>query len=765
MLSASRNTASNATIFILMRIAVAAFCCCFFLAAGTAAAADYVWHNVKVGGGGFIPTIVFSPAERGLAYLGSDMGGAYRWDAKAQGWLPLQNAVQDPNLRGVESIAPDPVDPNVVYAAVGTYRRDPAAIIRSADRGATWTTVMVPFRMGGNEEGRGLGPRLAVDPNDTSVLYYASRYDGLQKSTDAANSWSKVGTFPVTGLGVPERRERPHAGLSFVVFDPSNGTRGSPSKTIFVGVADPGEVHLYRSDDAGQTWFAVKGGPRSGLLPAQAQLDGKGILYVTYSDSMGPYGVRDGAVFKLDTHANTWTDITPEKGADRPPGGYNGLSLDRQQPDTLVVASIDRGKDGDIIWRSTDVGAHWQDIRALSVRDVSSTPYLLWGKKQAGFGWWQTGLAIDPFDSGHVAYTTGATVYGTSDFLNARTGATVHWRPWVDGVEQTAILTLTSPPAGPHLLSGFGDIGGFAHFDLDRSEPIFEHPIFINTNTIDYAGRAPNVVVRSGTHEANAAGRTATLAYSTDSGKTWRPLYAPAPAGYVVPDPMPYNHSDPYTDAAIVTSADGKRFTVMTPPVAVFTSDRGKHWSRVKGLPAGGRPVPDRANARRSYAVDFAKGIVFASRDGGAHFRPLRTKGLPADLHADRPAWREIAWPLMATPGFMGDLWYLSGSGLYHSSNGGRSFVRTNSGLKVAALAFGKTPPGKRYPALFAVGTKDNLTAIWRSDDAGRSWLRVNDEQHEYGRTYRCIAGDPRIFGRVYVGTDGFGIVYGEPEK
>jgi len=30
---------------------------------------------------------------------------------------------------------------------------------------------------------------------------------------------------------------------------------------------------------------------------------------------------------------------------------------------------------------------------------------------------------------------------------------------------------------------------------------------------------------------------------------------------------------------------------------------------------------------------------------------------------------------------------------------------------------------------------------------------------------FRCIAGDPRVFGRVYVGTDGRGILVGEPAR
>jgi hypothetical protein len=58
------------------------------------------------------------------------------------------------NYFGVESVAPDPHDANVVYAAVGMYRSGRAAILRSMNRGATWKIIPVPFRMGGNEDGR-----------------------------------------------------------------------------------------------------------------------------------------------------------------------------------------------------------------------------------------------------------------------------------------------------------------------------------------------------------------------------------------------------------------------------------------------------------------------------------------------------------------------------------------------------------------------------------------------------------------------------------
>ena len=131
---------------------------------------------------------------------------------------------------------------------------------------------------------------------------------------------------------------------------------------------------------------------------------------------------------------------------------------------------------------------------------------------------------------------------------------------------------------------------------------------------------------------------------------------------------------------------------------------------------------------------------------------------------ADMPTWREAAWPLMATPGLAGDLWFRSREGrLFHSTDGGKNFSEVATYMNIEALGFGKAPEGGTYPALFAYGWSGQTRAIMRSDDVGVHWLRINDASHEYGRRFRCITGDPRIFGRVYVGTDGRGILYGDP--
>jgi len=243
--------------------------------AEAAASPAYTWRNVQVGGGGFVPGIVFSPAAKDLIYARTDIGGAYRWNQSSQSWTPLLDWVGADNWgwNGVVSIAPDPVDANKVYAAVGMYTNDwdpnNGAILRSGDRGATWQASKLPFKLGGNMPGRGMGERLAVDPNRTSTLYLAAPSGkGLWRSTDSGATWAQVTAFPNAGTYVQDPSNAYTAdnqGDVWVTFDPSSGSAGAGSKTIYVGVADKNHP-LYRSTDGGSTWAEVPGSP-TGYLP------------------------------------------------------------------------------------------------------------------------------------------------------------------------------------------------------------------------------------------------------------------------------------------------------------------------------------------------------------------------------------------------------------------------------------------------------------------------------------------------------------------
>jgi photosystem II stability/assembly factor-like uncharacterized protein len=79
------------------------------------------------------------------------------------------------------------------------------------------------------------------------------------------------------------------------------------------------------------------------------------------------------------------------------------------------------------------------------------------------------------------------------------------------------------------------------------------------------------------------------------------------------------------------------------------------------------------------------------------------------------------------------------------------------------ALGFGKAAEGKTYPALYLIGKIGEVAGFFRSDDKGATWVRINDDQHRYAFC-GIIIGDPRVYGRAYIGTGGRGILYGEPK-
>jgi len=152
-----------------------------------------------------------------------------------------------------------------------------------------------------------------------------------------------------------------------------------------------------------------------------------------------------------------------------------------------------------------------------------------------------------------------------------------------------------------------------------------------------------------------------------------------------------------------------------------------------------------------------------ASTDGARSFAPVAGKGLPADLGPARIHWREAQYRLVAAPYRAGDLWLHVGGALYHSDNGGDAFEPVSGALEIALFGLGKPAPGSRIAAIYAIGTLDGQKGVYRSLDGGKAWTRINDDEHQWGLRFRVISGDPRIFGRVYIGTDGRGVLYGDP--
>ncbi|MCD8187758.1 MAG: glycoside hydrolase [Ruminococcus sp.] len=179
---------------------------------------DYVWSNVAIGGGGYITGIVYNPTEEGLTYVRTDIGGAYRFDKEQDKWVPITDHLgsDEWNLIGIESIATDPIEPNRVYAACGTYMSDSAALLASDDYGETWYQYDVEFSCGANQSGRGVGERMMVDPVNNNNIYLGTRNAGMWKSDDYGQSWSQVESFPVKG---DYNQESNNIGIMWIEFD------------------------------------------------------------------------------------------------------------------------------------------------------------------------------------------------------------------------------------------------------------------------------------------------------------------------------------------------------------------------------------------------------------------------------------------------------------------------------------------------------------------------------------------------------------------
>ncbi|HEX5400975.1 MAG TPA: cellulose binding domain-containing protein, partial [Pseudonocardiaceae bacterium] len=733
-------------------------------------AGTYTWQNVAIGGGGFIPGIIFNQTQPNLVFARTDIGGAYRWNQTTSSWTPLLDWVGQSNwgYNGVVGLATDPVNTNKLFAAVGMYTNsfDPndGAILRSADQGNTWQTTKLPFKLGGNMPGRGMGERLAIDPNDDNVLYLgAPSGNGLWRSTDSGVTWSKVTSFPNVGDYVQDPTDTSglasdNQGVTWVAFDQGTGTAGSPTKGIYVGVADLQNT-VYRSTDGGVTWSRIAGQP-TGFMAHKGVIDPvNDVLYIATSDKGGPYDGSSGDVWKYAIKTGVWTQISPHPSSDTANDyyGYSGLALDPEHPGTVMVTGYSSWWPDTFIFRSTDSGATWKQLwnftsypdRSLSYTlDTTSEPWLNFGNTapvapvpSPELGWMTEALAIDPFNSNRMFYGTGATLYGTTNLTNWDTGGTIAIKPFVSGLEETAVNALISPPVGAPLLSALSDIDGFTHTNINAvPSEMYLAPNLSSGDSLDYAELTPADIVRTGEIDKSANPNVNRIGFSTDGGTDW--FQGQEPPGVT-------------GGGSAVIAADGSS-TVWSPAGTgvYFSTSFGGSWTAATGIPQGAVVASDRVNPKKFYGLSAGK--FYVSTNSGAAFTATAATGLPTSGSVF----------VKAVAGHEGDIWVAGGpgatAGLWHSTNSGTSFTEVSTVDSALNIGFGRAAPGATYPALYAIATVARVAGVFRSDDEGATWVRLNDDQHQYGNIGQAITGDPRIYGRVYLGTNGRGIVYGD---
>ncbi|KAF6791353.1 glycoside hydrolase family 74 protein, partial [Colletotrichum sojae] len=681
--------------------------------------AALTWKNVRIGGGGgFVPSIVFHPKTKGVAYARTDIGGLYRLNAD-DSWTPVTDAgnfADDAhwNRWGVDALALDPQDANKVYIAVGMYTNswDPnnGQIARSNDKGATWSFTDLPFKVGGNMPTRGTGERLAVDPKNSNILYFGARSgNGLWKSTNGGASFSKVSSFTAVGTYRPGPASDEYngdiQGLTFVTFDETSPVVNGATSRIFVGTADNTTASVYVSNDAGATWSAVAGQPGR-YFPHKGRIQpAEKALYISYADGTGPYDGTSGAVWRYDIAAGTWKDITPVSPGPDLYFGFGGLSVDMQKPGTLIVATLNSWYPDAQIFRSTDSGTTWKKIwqwgnwPEIVAEYTQSTPKAPWIKKNfldvdtKDLGWMIESLEINPLDSNHWLYGTGLTIFGGHDLTNWDTGAKVTIQSLADGIEEMAIQELASAPGGTELLVANYDNNGFTfktRASLDSSPlTTWDTPMWASSVGVDYAGNKVANVVRVGNVEG-----TQQLAVSSDGGGSWNLNYAAGTTQY---------------GGHVAYSADADAILWSTATLGVQRSLNQGSLTVVSSIPAGAIVASDKRNNTVFYGASSSS--FYRSTNTGASFStagPL--SGATSIRHVE------------AHPAKAGDVWVSTDAGIFHSTDYGSSFTLVSTTLTNAnKVALGRGS-GSNWN-VYAFGTGSAGRKLYGSSDLGASWV------------------------------------------
>jgi photosystem II stability/assembly factor-like uncharacterized protein len=251
-----------------------------------------------------------------------------------------------------------------------------------------------------------------------------------------------------------------------------------------------------------------------------------------------------------------------------------------------------------------------------------------------------------------------------------------------------------------------------------------------------------------------------------DFGRTWKPIFDGQPTQSI--GSLAIAPSD--RNVIYVGSGEGLQRPDLSVGDGIYKStDGGETWTHL-GLRDGqqiGRILvdphdPDRvfvAVLGHPYGANEQRG-VFRSTDGGKTWKKVLYKDPdtgaedlafdPANsqtIYADLWSARQVPWE-GSIEGHKG--------GLYKSTDGGDTWTALTKGLPTNQQGLGRigvaVAPGDGN-RLYAMVDAPQLGGVYRSDDAGGSWTRVNDERRVWGRgaDFAWVSVAPNDKDTIYV--------------
>ena len=733
------------------------------------------WASVKFGGGGYVPGLVFHPTTPNVLYARTDIGGAYRWDPATSSWVAITDGfgADEGFYHNGESMAVDPNDDQRVYMVSGLYVSDKpnARLYISTDRGDNWQHVDLPFSAGGNNQGRAVGERLMVDPNNPSILFYGSRTAGLWKSPDRGQTWQQVASLSsltMTQDQINATDGRSPIGVEQVIFDTSTKGTGSATQTIYTAVAPDYAgtaglgFNMYKTTDGGATWtgIAVPAEVKGFYVPHMVRAK-DGMMYVAFTKGTGPGAGGPASLYKFD--GTNWTLLKHYEPSQWSSFGMGGLSVSGTGATTRIALGITNSWGNwngmPAVQLSDDGGATWREIAAMMPHNPDG-----------GFSGWIDDVEIDPNNRDHILHVCGGGVWETHN----ASAATPTWTVSVNGIEEVATKALVTPPPGANysLIRASMDVSTNVQTELFKA-PTRGVGGFDSTYSADLAWSNPAFIATLGSPNWQTPNQMG--AYSTDSGVTWT----------VFPTNHPDAAASPGDGSSIAVTKPGNVIWAPSKAVPAYTTDYGKTWTYTNLPPLANAwvnrnytVVADRKNPNKVYAYNSGgawwqqwseKTRFYTSTDGGHTFSES-TGFLSSGAALNQFYLTSVA----VNPYQEGDIWLVDGFHILHSSDSGATWTQLSAAQPVfgpnsayepttygaTSIALGKAPAGAKYSAsIYVSGIVNGVSGVHRSDDGGVTWTRFNDDKHQFGGM-STLAADHNVPGRLYVSGAGRGVLF-----
>jgi photosystem II stability/assembly factor-like uncharacterized protein len=722
---------------------------------------EYEWKPVRIGAGGFVTGLVLHPQDPAIRYCRTDVGNAYRWDEKAAEWFPMvvrtetgglpAAAAVAPSRGGVSSLAVDPRDKNVVLMAMPfKYSGDlklpgnKGTVFRSEDGGRSFVGSDLNVKLVPNGKARNIGERLAIDPNDSKIVFIGSQGDGLWKSVNGGLNWTHV-----TGGGAPAEDAELHG----VRFDKVDDKRS----ILYAVVTGKG---IFQSADGGANWQEITAGKEGADKIGNVTIDAKGNLYA-------PVSLKPPEVWKK-SRDGVWSTAKVSLGSSG--NNINSIAVDPANPERLFAIGS-----GGAQARSLDGGQTWQYLgRVFSfANSVGWMPQHVKGSPDS----WRSNGGIYFDTKGNLwapQGNEGVLTTRPSDDNSESAENPLRWTITSKGIEEFVVQDVVIP-------QGSGDRAVVSTEDataifVDNPDEFTAKKSNLQDQLISNGlglAACPNdgnfIAVASADVNRTGSGRDYS-GYSTDGGRTWK-HFASSPEGA---------KSGNLAISRREGWGEGEDHIVWLPTQnrpPFWSHDGGKTWTMGQGFPTKENGTLDKISAywifalkQRTLIADPAvadrflvyfpwKGY-YLSEDGGKNWSLITNSNLPDGGHHGQ---------LAANPHVPGEFWFADGwegglkHGLWVSSDRGLTYTKVEGVENAVTLAVGK---GEKVPgAIYFYGrlTGDPAWGVFRSEDKGQTWDRLSYYPTGLIDVPSRMAASQDTAGLIYIGFNGNTCVYGKP--